>query len=55
MKFFETHFEEYLNENNKVTLHPKLEKIYDKFPHSLTKLQNLIFFMEKALINMGLS
>ena len=44
MKFFETHFEEYLNENNKVTLHPKLEKIYDKFPHSLTKLQNLIFF-----------
>ena len=44
MKFFETHFEEYLNENNKVTLHPKLEKIYDKFPSSLTKLQNLIFF-----------
>jgi hypothetical protein len=44
MKFFETHYEEYLNENNKVNLHPKLEKIYDKFPNSLTNLKNLIFF-----------
>jgi len=44
MKFFETHFEEYLNENNKSNLHPKLDKIYEKFPKSLIKLKNLIFF-----------
>ena len=27
---FETHFEEYVNENNKI-LHPKLLKLYDSF------------------------
>jgi hypothetical protein len=44
MKFFETHFEEYLNETNKVNLHPKLEKIYQQFPTSISKLRNLLFF-----------
>lgn len=44
MKFYETHFEEYINESNRVNLHPKMDKIYDKFPTSLNKLKNLIFF-----------
>lgn len=44
MKFYETHFEEYINESNRVNLHPKLDKIYDKFPSSLNKLKNLIFY-----------
>ena len=44
MKFYETHFEEYINENNKVNLHQKLDKIYNKFPKSLNELKNLIFF-----------
>jgi len=44
MKFYETHFEEYINENHKETLHPKLEKIYKKFPKEISKLQNLIFY-----------
>ena len=44
MKFYETHFEEYINESNRINLHPKLDKIYDKFPSSLNKLKNLIFF-----------
>jgi hypothetical protein len=44
MKFYETHFEEYINENIRENLHPKLNKIYDKFPKSLLKLKNLIFF-----------
>ena len=44
MKFYETHFEEYINENLRENLHPKLSKIYDKFPKSLLKLKNLIFF-----------
>ena len=44
MKFYETHFEEYITENNRVNLHPKLDKIYEKFPKSLDQLKNLIFF-----------
>jgi hypothetical protein len=44
MKFYETHFEEYISENNRVNLHPKLDKIYEKFPKSLDQLKNLIFY-----------
>jgi hypothetical protein len=44
MKFYETHFEEYINENNRVNLHPKLDKIYENFPKSIHQLKNLIFF-----------
>ena len=44
MKFYETHFEEYLSENNRENLHPKLEKIYEKFPSELSNLKNLIFY-----------
>jgi hypothetical protein len=44
MKFYETHFEEYINENNRQNLHPKLDKIYEKFPLQLQNLKNLIFF-----------
>jgi|Laugresbdmm110sn_2_1035109.scaffolds.fasta_scaffold05833_3 hypothetical protein len=48
MKFFETHFEEYVNENVKNNLHPKLNKIYNKFPKTLNELKNLIFFGPKG-------
>ncbi len=44
MKFYETHFEEYISENNRENLHPKLEKIYEKFPSSLHEFKNLIFY-----------
>jgi hypothetical protein len=44
MKFYETHFEEYINEVIKFNLHPKLEKYYFHFPNSLDKLGNLIFY-----------
>jgi hypothetical protein len=44
MKFYETHFEDYITENNRVNLHPKLEKIYEKFPCSFQKFKNLIFY-----------
>jgi hypothetical protein len=44
MKFYETHFEEYINESNRVNLHPKLDKIYKKFPATIHELKNLIFF-----------
>jgi hypothetical protein len=44
MKFCETHFEEYIAENNRVNLHPKLEKIYEQFPATLNELKNIIFY-----------
>jgi hypothetical protein len=44
MKFYETHFEEYIQENKRINLHPKLEKIYEKFPKTLDKFKNVIFY-----------
>jgi hypothetical protein len=44
MKFYETHFEEYINENKRINLHTKLEKIFQKFPKKLHDLKNIIFF-----------
>jgi hypothetical protein len=44
MKFYETHFEEYINENNRLNLHPKLGKLYEKFPMHLQNLKNIIFY-----------
>ena len=41
MKFYESHFEDYLQNTN---LHPKLKNIYDKFPQDINKLKNLIFY-----------
>ena len=42
MKFHETHFEEYINA--KENLHPKLEKVFSKFPKKIHDLKNLIFY-----------
>jgi hypothetical protein len=44
MKFLETHFDEYINEVTKENLHPKLEKCFKRFPDTLDKLGNLIFY-----------
>jgi hypothetical protein len=44
MKFYEMHFEEYIIENNRVNLHPKLEKIYKTFPKRVNELKNIIFY-----------
>ena len=44
MRFYETHFEEYILENNRVNLHAKLGKIYDNFPKSINNLKNVIFY-----------
>ena len=44
MKFYETHFEEYINESQRENLHPKLNKIYDNFPKTICELKNLLFF-----------
>jgi len=44
MKFYETHFEEYINSSQKENLHPKLEKVFKKFPKKINDLRNLIFY-----------
>jgi hypothetical protein len=44
MKFLETHFEDYINQVAKSNLHPKLDKIISRFPNSLDKLGNIIFY-----------
>jgi len=38
------HYEEYLQANEKENLHPKLDKIYNKFPESIVNLKNIIFY-----------
>ena len=44
MKFHETHFEEYIVSNQTEDLHPKMNKLYNKFPKKITELRNLIFY-----------
>jgi len=44
MKFYETHFEEYINENYRCNLHPKLEKVFKKFPKNIQDLKNIIYY-----------
>ncbi len=44
MKFLETHFEEYTNSVEKENMHPKLTKIFSKFPENINNLGNLIFY-----------
>ena len=44
MKFFESHFEEYVNEVSKFNLHQKLDKLYSKFPENIEDFKNIIFY-----------
>lgn len=44
MKYYETHFEEYINESSTNNLHPKLELIFKKFPAKIEQLSNLIYY-----------
>ena len=42
MKFYQTHFEEYINECQTNNLHLNLEKIYDKFPQTIQQFKNVM-------------
>jgi hypothetical protein len=45
MKFYDTHFDEYIKNNNHISLHPKLNKLYDEaFPIKINDLTNMIFY-----------
>jgi hypothetical protein len=49
MKFYETHFEEYIDSNQEINLHPKLMPIYKRFPSSINKFRNIIFYGPKGV------
>jgi Cdc6-like AAA superfamily ATPase len=44
MKFLDTHFDEYIQSSEKISLHPTLKKTFDKFPSQLADLKNVIFY-----------
>ena len=44
MKFFETHYEEYIQSKSVQNLHPKLNKVFSRFPPKLSLLKNVIFY-----------
>jgi len=44
MKFYETHYEDYINSVEKFNLHPELGKIYNKFSNNIFELNNLLFY-----------
>jgi hypothetical protein len=45
MKYYETHFEEYITKSQNNNLHPNLEEIFKtNFPNNFQNLKNIIFF-----------
>jgi len=44
MKFYDTHYEEYIISNKKVNMHTKLEKIYKTLPKKISELNNIILY-----------
>ena len=49
MKLNDNRFEDYLILNDETSLHPKLNKIYDKLPDKISDLRNVIFFGPKGV------
>lgn len=49
MKLNDNHFEDYLSLNEKISLHPQLNKTYDSFPEDLSELKNIIFYGPKGV------
>jgi len=44
MKFYESHYEDYIASVEKSNMHPELTKIYNKIPNNISQLENLIFY-----------
>ena len=49
MKFYDTHFEDYLSSHEDISLHPKLDKVYEELPDSVSDLRNMIFYGPKGV------
>jgi hypothetical protein len=44
MKFYESHFEEYIDSVEKFNLHPELLEYYNRFPENICDFENLIVY-----------
>jgi hypothetical protein len=44
MKFYESHFEEYIDSIEKFNLHPELLEYYNRFPENICDFENLIVY-----------
>jgi len=44
MKYYETHFEEYIRSVDEYNLHPELQPIFEHFPKSVSQLGNLVIY-----------
>lgn len=44
MKFYESHFEEYINSVSRINIHPYMEKYLSRFPSSLNRFGNIILY-----------
>lgn len=49
MKYSDNRFEDYLVLNENKSLHPKLNKLYECFPDSISRLKNIIFYGPKGV------
>lgn len=43
------HFEDYIKNVNKINIHPKLEKVFEKLPSNIKEFPNLIFYGPKGV------
>jgi hypothetical protein len=44
MKFYETHFDEYIESSDRANLHPKLDLVFAAMPATVKDMHNLIFY-----------
>ena len=44
MKFLDTHFDNYIQSSNKITLHPNIKKQIETFPSNIPELKNVILY-----------
>ena len=44
MKFLDTHFDNYIQSSNNISLHPTIKKKIDTFPSSINDLKNIILY-----------
>jgi hypothetical protein len=44
MKYYESHYEDYIHSVEKYNLHNEMNRVYNKFPNKISQLENLIFF-----------
>ena len=44
MKFLDTHFDNYIQSSDSVSLHPTLKNKFDTFPANISDLKNIILY-----------